>query len=240
MASRGGAARAVRGGGKQVQELHGALRKLFSGFNWVEEGRRRGLRGGLWRIGGHGTGGGALDGGKELGWTSWAREGRVEGRGCGWEQMKEGRARAGEEHGVAAGQRTAASFGARRGSGPFKTSQGRRGRRVGVSVARGIEGRPRSAARAGAWPGSFGATAASRRVAERSSCVACSSTEQKVRSVAGSTGWEGKSAGVQARHSWPGSEQACAKLRCSARRSSARVKEEREETEREERESTDV
>ena len=84
---------------------------------------------------------------------------------------------------------------ARRGSGPFKTSQGRRGRRVGVSVARGIEGRPRSAARAGAWPGSFGATAASRRIAERSSCVACSSTEQKVSSVAGSTGWEGKSAG---------------------------------------------
>ena len=58
MASRGGAARAVRGGGKQVQELHGALRKLFSGFNWVEEGRRRGLRGGLLRSGGHGAGGG--------------------------------------------------------------------------------------------------------------------------------------------------------------------------------------
>ena len=58
MASRGGAARAVRGGGKQVQELHGALRKLFSGFNWVEEGQRTGLHGGLLRSGGHGTGGG--------------------------------------------------------------------------------------------------------------------------------------------------------------------------------------
>jgi len=106
---------------------------------------------------------------------------------------------------------------------------------LGVSVARGIEGRPRSVARAGAWPGSFGTTAASRRVAERSSCVACSSTKQKVTSVAGSTGREGKSAGVQARHSWPGSEQACATLRCSARRSSAGVKEEREDRERRDR-----
>ena len=34
------------------------MRKLFSGFNWVEEGRRRGLRGGLLRSGGHGAGGG--------------------------------------------------------------------------------------------------------------------------------------------------------------------------------------
>ena len=55
---------------------------------------------------------------------------------------------------------------ARRGSGPFKTSQGRRGRRVGVSVACGIEGRPGAAARAGAWPGLFVATAASRRAIE--------------------------------------------------------------------------
>ena len=47
------------------------------------------------------------------------------------------------------------------GSGPFKASQGRRGRRVGVSVAHVIEGRPRSAARVGARLGSFGATAAS-------------------------------------------------------------------------------
>ena len=66
------------------------MRKLSWGFIWVEEGRSRGLRGGLWRTGGHGAGGGVLDGGKELGWASWAREGRVEGRGCDWEKMKEG------------------------------------------------------------------------------------------------------------------------------------------------------
>ena len=55
------------------------MRKLFWGSIWVEEGRRRGLRGGLRRNGGHGAGGGVLDGGKGLGWPSGAREGRVEG-----------------------------------------------------------------------------------------------------------------------------------------------------------------
>ena len=144
---------------------------------------------------------------------------------------------------VAVGQRMAASSGAPRGgSGPFKASQGRRGRRVGVSVARGIEGRPRSAAQAGAWPGSWGAMAASWRVVERSSFAACSSTEQ---SAAGSTGREGSQrAGAQARHSWPGSEhdgaaaQRARVLECPAARAGMRKGGERKRVERERERST--
>ena len=45
----GGAAPAVRGGGERVWELHGAMRKLYWGSIWVEEGRRAGLHGELGR-----------------------------------------------------------------------------------------------------------------------------------------------------------------------------------------------
>ena len=50
-AAGGGAAPAVRGGGEQVWELHGAMRKLSWGSIWVKEGRRRGFDGELeWRV----------------------------------------------------------------------------------------------------------------------------------------------------------------------------------------------
>ena len=41
VASCGDGAPAVRGGGEQAWELHGAMRKLSWGSIWVEEGRRR-------------------------------------------------------------------------------------------------------------------------------------------------------------------------------------------------------
>ena len=49
VADGGGAAPAVRGGGEQVWELHGAMRKLSWGSIWVKEGRRRGFDGELER-----------------------------------------------------------------------------------------------------------------------------------------------------------------------------------------------
>ena len=78
--------------------------------------------------------------------------------------------------------RTAASFGVRAGSlGPLRRAKGGEGGGVGVSVARGIEGRPWAAARAGARPGSFVTTTALRSTIEvgqgRSEEEACCSDD---------------------------------------------------------------
>ena len=64
----------------------------------------------------------------------------MEGRGCGWEQMKEGRARAGEERGAAAGQRTTASSSAQGVLGRLKRAKGGEGGGLGCRRALVVSG----------------------------------------------------------------------------------------------------